>query len=125
MSVVPHEGYERGVFDVVMESRRGIRRDKMFGHGRLVPLDRNAKVRVMMLARALMRRTEKGRHYGIVTAKFVDVLRALLWGFHNAAMSGRFTSRPTCSPLPVVAAIPTLAGRRRPCSALPPHFPQA
>lgn len=24
-------------------------------------------------------------------------------------MSGRFTSRPTCSPLPVVAAIPTCA----------------
>ena len=53
-----------------------------------VPLDRNAKVRVMMLARALMRRTEKGKHYGIVTAKFVDVLRGVLWGVHNAA-SGR------------------------------------
>ena len=42
----------------------------------------------MMLARALMRRTEKGKHYGIVTAKFVDVLRGVLWGVHNAA-SGR------------------------------------
>jgi hypothetical protein len=42
----------------------------------------------MTLARALMRRTDKGKHYGIVTAKFVAVLEALLWGFHNAA-SGR------------------------------------
>jgi hypothetical protein len=42
----------------------------------------------MTLARALMRRTEKGKHYGIVTAKFVDVLRGVLWGVHNAA-SGR------------------------------------
>jgi Helix-turn-helix domain len=70
------------------ESRRGIRRDKVFGPGRLVPLDRNAKVRVMMLARALMRRTEKGKAYGAVTAKALAVLGALLWSFHNAA-SGR------------------------------------
>jgi hypothetical protein len=40
------------------------------------------------LARALMRRTDKGKHYGIVTAKFVAVLEALLWGFHNGD-SGR------------------------------------
>ena len=44
------------------------------------------------VARALMRRTEKGKHYGIVTAKFVDVLRALLWGFHNAASGKCFPS---------------------------------
>jgi hypothetical protein len=64
------------------------RREKMFGEGRLVPLDRNAKARIMVLARALMRRSEKGEHYGILTAKFVAVLGVLLWGFHNAA-SGR------------------------------------
>lgn len=64
------------------------RREKLFGEGRSVPLDRNAKVRIMTLARALSQRTEKGRHYGVVTAKFVAVLEALLWGFHNAA-SGR------------------------------------
>jgi hypothetical protein len=64
------------------------RREKMFGEGRLVPLDRNAKARIMTLARALMRRTDKGKHYGIVSAKFLAVLDALLWGFHNAA-SGR------------------------------------
>jgi Helix-turn-helix domain len=71
------------------------RREKLFGEGRLLPLDRNAKVRIMMLARALMRRTEKGRHYGVITAKFVAVLGALLWGFHNAATGRCFPSYET------------------------------
>ena len=60
------------------------RREKVFGDGLPWPLDRNAKVRVMTRARALMRRTERGKHYGIVTAKALAVLEALLWGFHNA-----------------------------------------
>jgi DNA-binding MarR family transcriptional regulator len=38
----------------------------------------------MHLARCLMRPTEKGKHYGEVTAKAFAVLEALLWGFHNA-----------------------------------------
>jgi hypothetical protein len=64
------------------------RREKMFGAGRCVSLDRNAKARIMMLARALTHRSEKGKHYGVLTAKFVLVLEALLWSFHNAK-SGR------------------------------------
>ena len=60
------------------------RREKVFGDGRPRPLDRNAKVRVMTLARALTRRTEASKHYGTVTAKALAVLEALLWGFHNA-----------------------------------------
>jgi hypothetical protein len=60
------------------------RREKVFGDGRPRALDRNAKVRIMTRAVALSRRTEKGKHYGIITAKALDVLRALLWGFHNA-----------------------------------------
>jgi hypothetical protein len=56
------------------------RREKMFGEGRLLPLDRNAKARIMVLARALMRREGDGKHYGVLTAKFVAVLGALLWG---------------------------------------------
>lgn len=60
------------------------RREKVFGDGDPLPLDRNAKVRVMTLARALMRRTETGKHYGPVTAKALAVLEALLWRFHNA-----------------------------------------
>ena len=40
------------------------RREKLFGDGRPRPLDRNAKARIMIYARALMRRTEKGKAYG-------------------------------------------------------------
>jgi hypothetical protein len=59
------------------------RREKVFGDGRPRGLDRNAKVRIMHRARVLSRRTEKGKHYGIITAKAIDVLQALLWVFHN------------------------------------------
>jgi hypothetical protein len=71
------------------------RREKVFGDGRPRPLDRNAKVRVMTLARALMRRTEAGKHYGQITAKFISVLEALLWGFHNAHTGRCFPSYDT------------------------------
>ena len=37
------------------------RREKVFGDGRPRPLDRNAKARIMHLARALMHRTEPGK----------------------------------------------------------------
>ena len=47
-------------------------------------MDRNAKARVMVYARALMRRTEAGKAYGAITAKALAVLQALLWAFHNA-----------------------------------------
>ena len=60
------------------------RREKVFGDGRPRPLDRNAKARIMVFARAIMRRTEKGKAYGAITAKALAVLEALLWGFHNA-----------------------------------------
>ena len=56
----------------------------MFGLGRPRALDRNAKVRIMHWARCLSRRIEKGRAYGVVTAKALAVLEALLWAFHNA-----------------------------------------
>lgn len=59
------------------------RREKLFGAGRPRPMDREAKVRLMTLARALSRRTEKGKHYGPITAKALAVLEALLWRFHN------------------------------------------
>ncbi len=68
------------------------RREKLFGDGRPVPMDRNAKARIMTLAQALRRRTEPGKAYGILTAKFVDVLKALLWGFHNASSGLCFPS---------------------------------
>lgn len=86
-------------------------RDKHFGFGQGVPLDRNAKARVMHYARALMRRTEARRHYGQLTAKCVTVLEALLWGFHNAATGKCFPSyesiadRAACSRTMVYQAI--------------------
>ena len=56
------------------KSRRGIGpRKKVFGPGRLVPLDRDAKVRVMMVARALTRHQEKGKAYGKIGAKALAV----------------------------------------------------
>jgi hypothetical protein len=61
-----------------------VRRERLFGLGRPHALDRNAKVRIMHWARCLARRTEKGRAYGVVTAKALAVLEALLWAFHNA-----------------------------------------
>ena len=60
------------------------RREKVFGDGRPLPLDRNAKARIMVQARALMRRVDKGKAYGAISAKAYAVLEALLWTFHNA-----------------------------------------
>jgi DNA-binding MarR family transcriptional regulator len=71
------------------------RREKVFGDGRPRPLDRNAKARIMHRARALMHRTEKGKHYGALTAKYVAVLEALLWCFHNARSGLCFPSYAT------------------------------
>jgi Helix-turn-helix domain len=62
-------------------------RQKIFGMI-AVPLDRNAKARLLYRARCLMRPTEKGKHYGAVTAKCYAIFAALLMGFHNEG-SGR------------------------------------
>lgn len=60
------------------------RREKVFqGFETRLPLDREAKVRIMHLARCLKRRTEPHKHYGVLTGKFVDVLHALLWLIHD------------------------------------------
>ena len=68
------------------------RREKIFGEGRLRPLDGNAKARIQTLARALSHKTEKGKAYGAVTAKYLAVLDTLLWGFHNAVTGRCFPS---------------------------------
>jgi hypothetical protein len=75
--------------------RASRRREKVFGHGRPRALERNAKARIMHWARCLSRRTEKGRAYGVVTAKALAVLEALLWGFHNARSGLCFPSYET------------------------------
>lgn len=90
------------------------RREKVFGDGPALPLDREAKVRVMARARALMRTTEAGKHYGPVTAKALAVLEALLWGFHNSRSGLCFPSyetiaeRADCARSTVAVAIKAL-----------------
>ena len=59
------------------------RREKIFGEGPRIPLDREAKVRIMHLARALKHKALPGKHYRILTGKFVDVLHAMLWLIHD------------------------------------------
>ncbi len=71
----------------------GRRRDKVFGPGRAIPLDRNAKARIWAYAQgytALHRRPRQ--HRGPLTRAYLDVLRALLWGFHNAQTGRCFPS---------------------------------
>ena len=63
----------------------GANREKVFGAGRAVPLDRNAKVRIAAYARAWSARNRRpGQHKGPITRAFLDVLQALLWSFHNS-----------------------------------------
>lgn len=69
------------------------KREKVFGEGRSIPLDRNAKARIWAyaLARtALLRRP--GQHRGPLTRATLDVLRTLLWHFHNRANGRCFPS---------------------------------
>jgi hypothetical protein len=88
----------------------------MFGLGRPRALARSAKVRIMHWARCLSCRSEKGRAYGVVTAKALAVLEALLWAFHNARSGLCFPllredrrSRPLRPLEPVAEAIRALA----------------
>jgi hypothetical protein len=58
-----------------------------------MPLDRNAKVRITAYVRvwsALHRQPRQ--HKGPITRTFLDVLKALLWGFHNARSGCCFPS---------------------------------
>ena len=70
----------------------------------------------MTLARALMRRTEPGKHWGQVTAKALAMLEALLWRFHNANDGRCFPSYETiaeaagCARSTVAEAIKQLDG---------------
>jgi hypothetical protein len=69
------------------------RREKVFGPGRQIPLDRNAKARIMAYARAwTARHKAAGQHKGPITRTFLDVLEALLWGYHNSRTGCCFPS---------------------------------
>jgi len=61
------------------------RREKVFGPARGYALDRNAKARIMVYARAWSARHRvPGQHRGPLTRAFIEVLQAMLWGFHNS-----------------------------------------
>jgi hypothetical protein len=69
------------------------RRQKVFGSGHAVPLDRNAKCRIAAYARAWSARNRRlGQHKGPITRTFLEVLQALLWGFHNSRSGCCFPS---------------------------------
>jgi hypothetical protein len=69
----------------LFSNRLSRRREKVFGRGRCRPLDRNAKVRIMVHARAWSaRHRQPGHHRGPLTRATLEVLQALLWGFHNS-----------------------------------------
>jgi hypothetical protein len=69
------------------------RREKTFGPGRTVPLDRNAKCRIAAYARAWSaRHRQPGQHGGPITHAAQRVLGALLWQFHNASSGCCFPS---------------------------------
>jgi Helix-turn-helix domain len=60
-------------------------REKVFGKAGGIPLDRNAKVRIIAYAKGYNARMKQpGQHRGPITRAFMEVLEALLWGFHNS-----------------------------------------
>ena len=74
----------------------GARRQKVFGPGRAVPMDRNAKVRIAAYARTWSARNRQpGQHKGPITRAFLEVLQALLWRFHNSRSGCCFPSYET------------------------------
>jgi len=72
---------------------RPTRREKVFGPGNAIPLDRNAKCRVLTFVRAWSARNcQPGQHRGPITRAFMDVLGAMVWGFHNSRRGVCFPS---------------------------------
>ena len=70
-----------------------LKREKVFGEGRSIPLDRNAKARIWAYALARTAKLRRpGQHRGPLSRATLDVLRALLWGFHNRATGRCFPS---------------------------------
>jgi hypothetical protein len=72
------------------------RREKVFGPGRAVPLDRNAKARITAYAKAWDRQHRlPGQRGGALGRAALDVLSAMLWAFHNARSGCCFPSYET------------------------------
>jgi len=69
-----------------------VRRAKVFGFGNGRPLKAEMKNRLTAEARKMTRPTEPGMHYGRITAKQLEVFRAMLWKFHNCVTGWCFPS---------------------------------
>jgi hypothetical protein len=66
------------------------RRQKIFGPAPAWPLDRHAKACIWAAAHTYnLEHRQKGQHIGPLTWATLRVLKALLWGFHDADGSGR------------------------------------
>jgi hypothetical protein len=72
------------------------KREKIYGDAPGFALDRNAKFRVMAYARGWNAKMKQaGQHRGPITRAMMEVLEALLWGFHNSASGRCFPSYET------------------------------
>jgi hypothetical protein len=71
-------------------------RDKVFREKPGIPLDREAKVRIMAYVRGYNAKHRRdGQHQGPITWAFFRVLKAMLWGFHNNRTGHCFPSYET------------------------------
>ena len=69
------------------------KREKVFGSGRAIPLDRNTKVRLVFYVASWSAKHKSDRqHRGPITRAFMEVLKALLWAFHNSRNGQCFPS---------------------------------
>ena len=72
------------------------RREKLFREKPGIPLDREAKVRIMAYARGYnAKHRREGQHQGPITWAFFRVLKAMLWEFHNNRTGYCFPSYET------------------------------
>lgn len=68
-------------------------REKVFGDAPGIPLDGNAKARIMVYAQGYnAKHRQEGQHWGPLTRAFMQVLETLLWGFHNSKTGRCFPS---------------------------------
>jgi hypothetical protein len=68
-------------------------REKIFGDAPGIPLDGNAKARIMVYAKGYnAKHRQEGQHWGPLTRAFMQVLETLLWSFHNSKTGRCFPS---------------------------------
>jgi hypothetical protein len=72
------------------------RREKVFGHGPAIRLDGNAKARLWAFAQGwTAKHRQQRQHRGPITRAFMEILKTMLWGFHNNETGRCFPSYET------------------------------